>query len=74
MAVRDPILLHPHYLRAAALFRAMVPFTPDIVRDFGELSVFLAGGLRDPIVPRDQTEQLATILQAGGADVSMSRP
>jgi len=65
------ILLHPHYLKAAVLFRAMVPFTPDIVRNFTGLSVFLAGGKRDSIVPHDQTEQLAAILQSGGADVSM---
>jgi predicted esterase len=65
------ILLHPHYLKAAVLFRAMVPFTPDIVRNFSALSVFLAGGMRDPIVPHDQTEQLAAILESGGADVSM---
>ena len=64
------ILLHPHYLKAAVLFRAMVPFTPDIVRNFTGLSVFLAGGKRDSIVPHDQTEQLAAILQSGGADVS----
>jgi predicted esterase len=63
------ILLHPHYLAAAVLFRAMVPFTPDIVRHFSALSVFLAGGMQDPIVPRDQTEQLAAILESGGADV-----
>jgi predicted esterase len=65
------ILLHPHYLKAAVLFRAMVPFTPDIVRNFSALSVFLAGGMRDSIVPHAQTEQLAAILQSGGADVSM---
>lgn len=65
------ILLHPHYLKAAVLFRAMVPFTPDIVRNFSGLSVFLAGGMQDSIVPHDQTEQLAAILQSGGADVSM---
>lgn len=64
------ILLHPHYLRAGVLFRAQVPFTPDLVRDFGALSVLLAGGMRDPIVPRNQTEQLAAILESGGADVS----
>jgi predicted esterase len=63
------ILLHPHYLAASALFRAMVPFTPDIIRNFSELAVFLAGGVQDPIVPRDQTEQLAAILESGGADV-----
>lgn len=65
------ILLHPHYLRAAVLFRAMVPFTPDILRNFSELSVFIAAGVGDPIVRRDQTEQLAAILESGGADVSM---
>ena len=65
------IFLHPHYLAAGVLFRAQVPFTPDVVRNFSELSVFLAGGMRDPIVPRDQTEQLAAILESGGADVSM---
>jgi len=65
------ILLHPHYLKAAVLFRAMVPFAPDIVRNFTGLSVFLAGGKRDSIVQHDQTEQLAAILQSGGADVSM---
>jgi len=55
------ILLHPHYLKAAVLFRAMVPFAPDIVRNFTGLSVFLAGGKRDSIVQHDQTEQLAAL-------------
>jgi phospholipase/carboxylesterase/glyoxalase family protein len=63
------IFLHPRYLAAGVLFRAQLPFTPDLVRNFSELSVFLAGGMRDPIVPRDQTEQLAAILESGGADV-----
>lgn len=65
------ILLHPHYLGTGVLFRAQVPFTPDIVRNFSDLSVFIAAGMRDPIVPRDQTEQLAAILESGGADVSL---
>jgi phospholipase/carboxylesterase/glyoxalase family protein len=65
------ILLHPHYLAAAVLFRAMVPFTPDIERTFSALSVFLAAGMRDPIVPPGQIEQLAAILERGGADVVM---
>ena len=65
------IFLHPHYLAAGGLFRAQVPFTPDLVRNFSELSVFLAGGMRDSIVPHDQTEQLAAILRSGGAEVSM---
>jgi predicted esterase len=65
------IFLHPHYLAAGVLFRAQVPFTPDLVRNFSELSVFLAGGTRDTIVPHDQTEQLAAILETGQADVSL---
>jgi phospholipase/carboxylesterase/glyoxalase family protein len=65
------IFLHPHYLAAAVLFRAQIPFTPEMLRNFSELSVFLAGGLRDPIVPREQTQQLAEILQSGGGEVSM---
>jgi len=65
------ILLHPRHLAAAVLLRAMVPFTPDPARNFGEVPVFLAAGSRDPMVPRDETEQLAQILERGGADVSM---
>jgi predicted esterase len=49
----------------------MVPFTPDLIRNFTALSVFIAAGDRDPFTPRDQTEQLAAVLQSGGADVSL---
>jgi len=35
------VLLHPHYLAAAILFRAIVPFVPDLIRDFSHLSVFI---------------------------------
>jgi phospholipase/carboxylesterase len=65
------IFLHPHYLAAAVLFRAQLPFWPDLIRNFSELSVFIAAGIRDPFVPRDQTSQLAAVLESGGADVSM---
>jgi predicted esterase len=64
------ILLHPHYLAAAVLFRAMLPFTPDIVRDFRNLPIFIGAGDRDPIVPRSQPEELRGIFESGGADVT----
>jgi predicted esterase len=64
------IFLHPHYLRAAVLFRAMVPFVPELIRNFSELSIFLAAGMSDPIVPSEQTAALSSILESGGADVS----
>jgi len=66
------ILLHPHYLAAAVLFRAMVPFVPDIIRDFRRLSVFIGAGRLDPIVPSGQVEELADIFESGGADVTVS--
>lgn len=66
------ILLHPHYLAAAVLFRAMVPFVPDLIRDFSHLSVFIGAGRLDPIVPSGQVEELAAIFESGGADVSFS--
>jgi len=66
------ILTHPHYLAAAVLFRVMVPFTPDIIRDFRNLSIFIGAGDRDPIVPRSQPEELGGIFESGGADVTLS--
>jgi predicted esterase len=65
------ILTHPHYLAAAVLFRVMVPFTPDIIRDFRNLSIFIGDGDRDPIVPRSQPEELGGIFESGGANVTL---
>jgi predicted esterase len=65
------ILLHPHYLAAAVLFRVMVPFTPDIIRNFSNPSVFIGAGDRDPTVPRGQPEKLAAIFESGGADATV---
>lgn len=66
------ILLHPHHLAAAVLFRAMVPFAPDIIRDFGNLSVFIGAGARDPIVSPEQPHELVGIFESGGASVVLS--
>jgi predicted esterase len=66
------ILLHPHYLAAAVLFRAMLPFPPDLTRDFSRLSVFIGAGRLDPIVPSGQVEQLGAIFESGGADVTIA--
>jgi predicted esterase len=66
------ILQHPHYLAAAALFRAMVPYTLDIIRDFRNLPIFIGAGERDPIVPQGQPEELAGMLESGGADVTLA--
>src|SRR5215472_2880423 len=45
------ILLHPHYLAGAILFRAMVPLVPEIIRDFSNLSVFIGAAHQYPLIP-----------------------
>jgi predicted esterase len=65
------LLLHPHALAGAVLFRPMVPFTPDFAPNLGHTSVLLNGGMRDSIVPRDNTERLSAMLTSFGAQVEM---
>jgi phospholipase/carboxylesterase len=50
----------------------MVPFTPDFEPNLGSTSVLLSGGMRDPIVPRDDTEALAMMLTSFGAETEVS--
>src|SRR5918993_650890 len=62
------ILLHPGLLRAAVLFRAMVPFEPDLAPDLSGMPVFLAAGRMDRMIPPHNTQRLADILLEAGAD------
>jgi predicted esterase len=66
------ILLHPHYLAVAVLFRAMVPLVPDLIRDFSHLSVFIGAARLDPLIPSGQAEELVALFKSGGADVTIS--
>jgi predicted esterase len=65
------MFLHPHNESAAILFRPMVPFEPDFLRNFGELAVFISAGTADPIVLPELPERLAQIFESAGADVSL---
>ena len=65
------MLLRPGLLRAAVLFRAMVPFEPEETPDLAGMPVFLAAGRRDTMIPPDNTERLAAILQEAGADLDL---
>ena len=65
------MLLHPDLLRAAVLFRAMVPFEPEEKPNLSGIPVFLAAGRRDTMIPPDNTERLAAILQQAGADLDL---
>ena len=65
------MLLHPSLLRAAVLFRAMVPFEPEDVPDLSGMSVFLAAGRMDRMIPPENTERLVEILREAGADLDL---
>jgi phospholipase/carboxylesterase len=65
------MLLHPGLLRAAVLFRAMVPFEPEETPDLSGVPVFLAAGRRDTMISPDNTERLAAILREAGADLDL---
>jgi phospholipase/carboxylesterase/glyoxalase family protein len=64
------MLLHPHAIAGAVLFRAMVPFVPDNPPDLTGTAVLLAAARRDQIVPASQTAKLSQILEDTGASVS----
>ncbi len=65
------VLLHPGLLRAAVLFRAMVPFEPEVTPDLSGMPVFMASGRRDQMIPPDNSQRLADILREAGAEVDL---
>ena len=65
------ILLHPGLLCAAVLFRAMVPFEPEVTPDLSGMPVFMAAGRMDRMIPPDNAQRLADILAEAGADVDL---
>lgn len=66
------ILLHPHYLAGAVLFRVTVPLVPELIRDFSNLFIFIRAASHDPLIPAAQVAELAAIFESGGADVAIS--
>jgi predicted esterase len=65
------LLLRPHVLKGAVLFRAMVPLEPDPLPSIAGTRVLISNGRIDPIVSADETERLARLLQRAGADVAV---
>lgn len=67
------MLLHPGVLKAAILFRAMVPLMPEPRADapLSGARVLISNGRIDPIVAPEETDRLARLLQSSGADVEV---
>ena len=65
------LLSHPELLRAAVLFRPMIPFRPDRSIDLSRTSVFIGGGRSDRVAHPDLTAGLADLLREYGATVDL---
>jgi phospholipase/carboxylesterase len=56
-------------LSAAVLHHAMVPLKNVDLPDLTGKRVFLAAGTNDPLIPKEQAEELAAVLEKAGASV-----
>src|SRR6267143_4074569 len=65
------LLLRPETLRAAILFRAMVPLVPDQPPNLSNVSVLIAAGNYDPIARIEEAQRLATLLRDAGAELTL---
>jgi phospholipase/carboxylesterase len=65
------LLLRPEILRAAILFRAMVPLAPENLPDLSSVRVWIGAGRFDQIVPASETKHLVELLRSAGADVTI---
>lgn len=66
------LLLRPEALGGAVLFRAMVPLRPDELPKMPATPVLLCNGRSDPLVAPEETERLAALLRAAGAEVTLA--
>jgi phospholipase/carboxylesterase len=65
------LLLRPEILRAAILFRAMVPLVPENLPNLSSVRVWIGAGDQDPIIPVSESQRLAELLRRAGADVTI---
>src|ERR1051325_7138575 len=66
------LLLRPEILSSAILFRAMVPLVPQTLPNLTNKHIFMSSGLYDPIVSRQEAENLFGLFKNAGANVSLS--
>src|SRR5215472_15389158 len=71
--IATSILLHnPYELKAAVLFRPMVPFTPMIPLKLDGKPVFISSGKEDHIATNRETKGLEKLLRDLGGDVTLN--
>ena len=65
------LLLRPGLFAGAVLFRPMLPLLPESVPDLAGIPVLIASGMRDTMIPRHSTEDLAALLTRSGAQAEV---
>jgi predicted esterase len=65
------LLLRPEILRAAILFRAMLPLVPDSPPNLSSKRVWIGAGNQDPIISTSETQRLVELLRQADADVTI---
>ncbi|HEX8463739.1 MAG TPA: alpha/beta hydrolase [Abditibacterium sp.] len=65
------LLSRPETLAGAILLRAMTPFSPSELPNLTGKPIFLAAGRFDPLVPAENIENLASMLEKSGANVTL---
>jgi phospholipase/carboxylesterase len=65
------LLLRPKILRAAILFRAMVPLVPEKLPNLSSVRVWIGAGDQDPIIRASDTQRLVELFRRAGADVTI---
>ena len=65
------LLLRPESLGGAALLRPMVPIVPEKLPALDGMPILIAAGKYDPIVPPEESIELANLLTRAGAKVTV---
>ena len=65
------LFLRPEVIQGTILFRAMVPFIPDPLPNLSSKKILLSAGLEDPIVSRNETENLFRLFQKTNAIITL---
>lgn len=65
------LLRRPEVLTGAILFRAMVPFIPNVLPDLSKKSIILLEGMSDPIVSKQEAESLLKIFNKARSNVTI---
>jgi len=65
------LLRRPEVLSGAILFRAMVPFIPKVLPDLSNKHVLLSEGLHDPIVSREEAQNLLKLFTRTHSDAAL---